>query len=181
MVVPRCERSGEIIEPMLTDQWFVAMTKPAPDTHPYFPGKSFQDICLQRSTRPPDRRRRAGAIRFVPEHWTSTYNHWLDNVQDWCISRQLWWGHRIPAWYDEAGNVYVARNDAEARAQGAGKLGREPSLRAGRRRARHLVLVGAVVPLDARLAGGDARAAHVPADRRCWSPASTSSSSGSRA
>jgi valyl-tRNA synthetase len=124
MVVPRCGRSGEVIEPMLTDQWFVAMTKPAPDTHPFFPGKSFQDICLEAvnasivvAGSQPEQ------IRFVPEHWTSTYNHWLENVHDWCISRQLWWGHRIPAWYDDDGNYVVARNLAEA----AAKSGKPPS------------------------------------------------------
>jgi len=122
MVVPRCERSGEIVEPMLTDQWFVAMTKPAPDTHAWFPGKSFKDICLQavNASLPDPRGGAPASIRFVPEHWTSTYNNWLDNVRDWCISRQLWWGHRIPAWYDDAGKVYVARNVTEAAAQ-AGK------------------------------------------------------------
>ncbi|HEY1458843.1 MAG TPA: valine--tRNA ligase [Casimicrobiaceae bacterium] len=121
MVVPRCERTGEIIEPMLTDQWFVAMTKPAPSTHPHFPGMSFKDICLhavnggiigasaERQT-----------IRFVPEHWTTWYDNWLGKVYDWCISRQLWWGHRIPAWYDAEGNVFVARNAADA-AQQSGK------------------------------------------------------------
>jgi valyl-tRNA synthetase len=122
MVVPRCERSGEIVEPMLTDQWFVAMTRPAPDTHAWFPGESFQDICLKavNASLPDPAGGAPASIRFVPEHWTSTYNHWLDNVRDWCISRQLWWGHRIPAWYDAAGKVYVARNAAEAAAQ-AGK------------------------------------------------------------
>ena len=122
MVVPRCGRTGEVVEPMLTDQWFVAMTKPAPANHPFFPGKTFQQICLDAvnasiaeagSTAPVK-------ISFVPEHWTSTYDHWLENVHDWCISRQLWWGHRIPAWYDDAGNMYVARNVEEAAKQ-AGK------------------------------------------------------------
>ncbi|TMG86847.1 MAG: valine--tRNA ligase, partial [Betaproteobacteria bacterium] len=113
MVVPRCGRTGEIVEPMLTDQWFVAMTKPAPASHPYFPGQSFKEICLatvNASVPDPDQRGRDVRIRFVPEHWTSWYNNWLENVHDWCISRQLWWGHRIPAWYDDAGNVFVARN-----------------------------------------------------------------------
>ncbi len=116
MVVPRCGRTGEVIEPMLTDQWFVAMSKPAPASHPFLGGKSFKDICLQavngglQSTgvQVPD------PIRFVPDHWTTTYNHWLENVYDWCISRQLWWGHRIPAWYDEEDNIVVARNIEEA-------------------------------------------------------------------
>ena len=116
MVVPRCGRTGEVIEPMLTDQWFVAMSKPAPASHACLGGKSFKDICLQAvnggldstGMQVPD------PIRFVPDHWTSTYNHWLENVYDWCISRQLWWGHRIPAWYDEQGNIVVARNIEEA-------------------------------------------------------------------
>jgi valyl-tRNA synthetase len=122
MVVPRCGRSGEIVEPMLTDQWFLAMTKPAPGTHPWFPGKSFKDICLRavNASLPDPRGGAPASIRFVPEHWTSTYNHWLENVRDWCISRQLWWGHRIPAWYDDAGKAYVARNVADA-AKLAGK------------------------------------------------------------
>ncbi len=116
MVVPRCGRTGEVIEPMLTDQWFVAMNKPAPASHAFLAGKSFKDICLQAVN---GGLAASGAkafepIRFVPEHWTSTYNHWLENVHDWCISRQLWWGHRIPAWYDDEGNVVVARDVEEA-------------------------------------------------------------------
>src|SRR5450631_621443 len=116
MVVPRCERTGEIVEPMLTDQWYVAMTQPAPATHAYFPGKSFKAICLDavNASLPDPVTGKPVTIRFIPEHWASTYNHWLDNVHDWCISRQLWWGHRIPAWYDDAGNVFVARNAEEA-------------------------------------------------------------------
>jgi valyl-tRNA synthetase len=117
MVVPRCGRTDAVVEPMLTDQWFVAMTKPAPAQHPFFPGKSLQEICLAAvNASVPDLDRPAGEarVRFVPEHWSSTYNNWLHNVHDWCISRQLWWGHRIPAWYDAAGNVVVARNAAEA-------------------------------------------------------------------
>ncbi len=117
MVVPRCGRTGEIVEPMLTDQWFVAMTKPAPANHPFFAGRSFQDICLaavNASLPDPDHPGHDASIRFVPEHWRSWYNNWLDNVHDWCISRQLWWGHRIPAWYGDAGTVFVARNADEA-------------------------------------------------------------------
>jgi valyl-tRNA synthetase len=125
MVVPRCGRTGEVVEPMLTDQWFLAMTKPAPTGHPFFPGKSFKDVCLA-AVNDGLRDPAAGApvpIRFVPEHWTSWYNNWLTNVHDWCISRQLWWGHRIPAWYDDAGKIYVARNAEEA----ARKAGRPAS------------------------------------------------------
>jgi valyl-tRNA synthetase len=117
MVVPRCGRTDAVVEPMLTDQWFVAMTKPAPAKHPFFPGRSLQEICLAAvNASVPDLDHPPGEVRvrFVPEHWGSTYNNWLHNVHDWCISRQLWWGHRIPAWYDAAGNVVVARNAAEA-------------------------------------------------------------------
>ena len=123
MVVPRCGRTNEVVEPMLTDQWFVAMTKPAPKSHRFFPGKSFQDICLaavNASLPDVDHPGEDVRIRFVPEHWTAWYNNWLANVHDWCISRQLWWGHRIPAWYDGDGNIFVARNAAEA-ANKAGK------------------------------------------------------------
>jgi len=110
LMVPRGDRTGVVIEPMLTDQWFVAMSKPAPEgTH--FPGKSIAEVALQKVSH--------GEIKFVPENWTTTYNQWLNNIQDWCISRQLWWGHQIPAWYDEAGNIHVARNEAAAQVQAA--------------------------------------------------------------
>ncbi|WP_017231874.1 valine--tRNA ligase [Pandoraea sp. B-6] len=105
LMVPRSDRTGTIIEPMLTDQWFVAMSKPAPEGT-FHPGKSITETALDVV--------RSGEIKFVPENWTTTYNQWLENIQDWCISRQLWWGHQIPAWYDDAGNVYVARTEAEA-------------------------------------------------------------------
>jgi valyl-tRNA synthetase len=110
--VPRGDRTGVVIEPMLTDQWFVAMSKPAPEGT-YFPGKSIAEVALAKVA--------DGEIKFVPENWSTTYNQWLENIQDWCISRQLWWGHRIPAWYDEAGNIFVARTEEEARASAAGK------------------------------------------------------------
>jgi len=128
MVVPRCGRSGEVVEPMLTDQWFVAMTTPAPATHPYFPGKTIQDLCLAAvgDGMVPSGGGEREHVRFVPEEWLSTYHHWINNIQDWCISRQLWWGHRIPAWYDEAGNVYVAGSEADARAMAAARLDRDP-------------------------------------------------------
>ena len=129
MVVPRCGRTNEVVEPMLTDQWFVAMKTPAPATHPFFPGRSIQDLCLAAVgdglANPRDGA--TARVDFVPEQWLSTYLHWINNLQDWCISRQLWWGHRIPAWYDEAGNVFVARDEAAARAQAVAKFGREPS------------------------------------------------------
>ncbi|MDD5298466.1 MAG: valine--tRNA ligase, partial [Rhodocyclaceae bacterium] len=107
--VPRGDRTNAVIEPMLTDQWFVAMSKPAAD------GKSITEKALECVS--------SGEIKFVPENWVNTYNQWLNNIQDWCISRQLWWGHQIPAWYDEAGNVYVAHDEAEAQALAAGQTG----------------------------------------------------------
>ena len=119
--VPRGDRTGVAIEPMLTDQWFVATSKPAP-AGTRFPGKSIAQVATEAVA--------DGRIRFVPESWISTYMHWMNNIQDWCISRQLWWGHQIPAWYDEQGNVYVARNEAEAQAKaGADKrLTRDPDV-----------------------------------------------------
>ncbi|AJX31835.1 valine--tRNA ligase [Burkholderia oklahomensis] len=110
LMVPRGDRTGVVIEPMLTDQWFVAMTKPAPEGT-FHPGKSITEVSLDVV--------RSGQIKFVPENWTTTYYQWLENIQDWCISRQLWWGHQIPAWYGENGDVYVARSEEEARAQAA--------------------------------------------------------------
>ncbi len=112
LMVPRGDRTGVVIEPMLTDQWFVAMSKPAPEgTH--FPGKSIAEVALEKVA--------SGEINMIPENWTTTYNQWLNNIQDWCISRQLWWGHQIPAWYDEDGKIYVARTEAEAQAQAGDK------------------------------------------------------------
>ncbi|ALS61043.1 valine--tRNA ligase [Pandoraea norimbergensis] len=116
LMVPRSDRTGTVIEPMLTDQWFVAMSKPAPEGT-FHPGKSITETALDVV--------RSGEIKFVPENWTTTYNQWLENIQDWCISRQLWWGHQIPAWYDDAGNIYVARSEEEAiaKASAAGYTG----------------------------------------------------------
>src|SRR5262249_43537545 len=98
--VPRSGRSEEIVEPMLTDQWFVSME-----------GLAANGLAAVAD----------GRVRFVPEHWTATYNHWLENIQDWCISRQLWWGHQIPAWYDGAGSIYVARTEEDAMRQARAK------------------------------------------------------------
>ncbi|MCS6945475.1 MAG: valine--tRNA ligase [Sutterellaceae bacterium] len=119
--VPRGDRSGAVLEPLLTQQWFVATTKPAP-AGTFFPGKSIAQVAIEAVA--------DGRIRFVPENWVNTYMHWMNNIQDWCISRQLWWGHQIPAWYDEEGNVYVARSEAEAQAMaGAGRrLTRDPDV-----------------------------------------------------
>jgi valyl-tRNA synthetase len=130
MVVPRCGRTNEVIEPMLTDQWFVDMRKPAPAAHPFFPGKSIQDLCLAAVSEaglPAGAPGAGETVTFVPAEWLNTYLHWINNIQDWTISRQLWWGHQIPAWYDDAGNVYVARSEEEARCKARAKLGREPS------------------------------------------------------
>ena len=110
LMVPRCARTGQIVEPMLTDQWFVAMNKVS-DKDPT--GKSIAQKAIDAV--------HSGEVKFVPENWINTYNQWMNNITDWCISRQLWWGHQIPAWYDEAGKVYVARNEAEAQAQAPGK------------------------------------------------------------
>lgn len=94
LVVPRGDRSGVVVEPYLTDQWYV---KIQPLADPAI--KAVKD----------------GAIQFVPENWSKTYYEWMNNIQDWCISRQLWWGHRIPAWYDQDGNIYVAEDEAAVR------------------------------------------------------------------
>jgi valyl-tRNA synthetase len=110
MMLPICARTGQVVEPMLTDQWFVAMNKVS-DTDPT--GKSIAQKAIDVV--------QSGEVTFVPENWVNTYNQWMNNIQDWCISRQLWWGHQIPAWYDEDGRVYVARNQAEAQAQAPGK------------------------------------------------------------
>ncbi|MBS4020381.1 MAG: valine--tRNA ligase [Dechloromonas sp.] len=114
--VPRGDRTNVVIEPMLTDQWFVAMSKPGED------GKSITEKALEVV--------HSGEIKFYPENWVNTYNQWLNNIQDWCISRQLWWGHQIPAWYGVNGEVFVAHSEEEARAQAdkagyAGQLSRD--------------------------------------------------------
>jgi valyl-tRNA synthetase len=110
LMVPRCTRTGQIIEPMLTDQWFVAMSKAGPS------GKSITQEAIDVVE--------SGEVKFVPENWVNTYNQWMKNIQDWCISRQLWWGHQIPAWYTDGtlinGETFiVARHDDEAKAKAA--------------------------------------------------------------
>jgi len=150
LMTPKGDRTGSVIEPMLTSQWFVAMSdKPNnPDNlrmyevHEaiqegiegreikFFGNKNQQPKCPEpdseyKGLSLAEKAKKAvdsGAVRFIPENWVNTYNQWMNNIQDWCISRQLWWGHQIPAWYDEAGNVYVARNQEEAEKQ-AGKTG----------------------------------------------------------
>ncbi|MBK7423169.1 MAG: valine--tRNA ligase [Propionivibrio sp.] len=125
--VPRGDRTGVVIEPMLTDQWFVAMSKPGvgPDSDgTSIVGKALECVA-------------SGEIKFVPENWVNTYRQWLNNIQDWCISRQLWWGHQIPAWYAQEGEmrgqIFVAHDEAEARAQASaagytGALERDPDV-----------------------------------------------------
>ncbi len=107
--VPRGDRSGAVVEPWLTDQWFVDLTRETTSD-----GRTGGRPAI---VQPAIEAVRDGRICFVPEGWSKTYFNWLENIQDWCISRQLWWGHRIPAWYDEAGNIYVARSEEEARAR----------------------------------------------------------------
>ncbi len=119
LMVPRCGRTGQVIEPMLTDQWFVAMTQPGAQ------GKSIAQEAIEAV--------QTGEVRFVPEQWVNTYNQWMKNIQDWCISRQLWWGHQIPAWYGTGGELFVARNEDEARAKAdaagyRGDLQRDPDV-----------------------------------------------------
>ena len=106
--VPRGDRSGAVLEPWLTDQWYVRI---APLAAPAIEAVE------------------SGRIKFVPENWAKTYFQWMRNIQDWCISRQLWWGHRIPAWYDDEGNIFVARSEAEAQAAAASRHGRAVALR----------------------------------------------------
>ena len=116
LMTPKGDRTGSVIEPMLTSQWFVAMSATPNGGEP---DSEFKGLSLA------DKAKKAvdsGAVRFIPENWVNTYNQWMNNIQDWCISRQLWWGHQIPAWYDHEGNVYVARNQEEAEKQ-AGKTG----------------------------------------------------------
>jgi valyl-tRNA synthetase len=107
LMVPRGDRSGAVIEPWLTDQWYVRIEPLA--------GPAIEAVA-------------SGGIRFVPGNWDKTYFQWLHNIQDWCISRQLWWGHRIPAWYDAEGNIYVAHDAAAAQAQASARHGREVAL-----------------------------------------------------
>jgi len=101
--VPRCARTGAVVEPMLTDQWFVAVSKPGPD------GKSIAQKAVDAVA--------SGDVKFVPENWVNTYDQWMKNIQDWCISRQLWWGHQIPAWFGTGGELFVASSEEEARAK----------------------------------------------------------------
>jgi valyl-tRNA synthetase len=109
LMVPRGDRSGTVIEPYLTDQWYVDLTRETLDD-----GRPGGKTAI---AQPAIDVVANGEVRFIPGNWVNTYNHWMNNLDDWCISRQLWWGHRIPAWYDDAGNIYVARNEAEVRSK----------------------------------------------------------------
>ena len=120
LMVPRCARTGQVVEPMLTDQWFVAMSKVGEGETKSIAQKAIDAV-------------QSGQVRFVPGQWVNTYNQWMGNIQDWCISRQLWWGHQIPAWYGEDGRVFVARSEQEARARASaagyeGALERDPDV-----------------------------------------------------
>jgi len=110
LMLPICARTGQVVEPMLTDQWFVAVNKVSPQDPT---GKSIAQKAIDAV--------HSGQVSFVPENWVNTYDQWMNNIQDWCISRQLWWGHQIPAWYDEDGHVYVAKTEVEAQAQADAK------------------------------------------------------------
>ena len=144
LVVPRGDRSGAVLEPFLTDQWYVRI---APLAAPAIAAVE------------------SGRTRFVPENWAKTYFEWMRNIKDWCVSRQLWWGHRIPAWYDAKGNIYVAPHRGRG-AQQASARSRRPT-GSGYGRPRHLVLVGAVAVLDARVAGADTGADEVLSEHAC--------------
>jgi valyl-tRNA synthetase len=109
LMVPRGDRTQSVIEPMLTDQWFVDLTRDTQADGRKGGKTAITDPALACVS--------DGRVQFVPENWSNTYNQWLNNIQDWCISRQIWWGHRIPAWYDDAGNIYVARSEDEARSK----------------------------------------------------------------
>ena len=124
LMVPRGDRTHSVIEPMLTDQWFVAMSKPSPDNQ-YMPGESIAGAALAAV--------KNGDISLIPDNWNSTYSGWLDNIQDWCISRQLWWGHQIPAWYKDDGSFIVAHSIEEAQEKAkkesyTGSLTRDPDV-----------------------------------------------------
>src|SRR5215469_6042634 len=117
LMVPVSQRSDAVIEPMLTDQWFLDLTS---------------DKARRAVAEPALEAVRSGAVKFVPENWSTTYIQWLENIQDWCVSRQLWWGHQIPAWYDEAGNIFVGEDEADAlkhaKMQPVGRLSQDPDV-----------------------------------------------------
>ena len=119
LMVPRGDRSGTVVEPYLTDQWYVDLTRDKQDD-----GRPGGKSVI---TTPSIEAVKSGRVRFVPETHANTYYQWLENIQDWCISRQIWWGHRIPAWYDDNGNIYVAETQSAVREKYS--LGSDVSLR----------------------------------------------------
>ena len=170
MMQPKGDRTGVVLEPMLTDQWFVAMSKPAPEGT-LNPGKSITEVALEVVA--------DGRIKFYPDNWTTIYNQWLNNIQDWCISRQLWWGHQIPAWYSEDGQVFVAHDEAgaieQARAAGVtGELKRDPDVL-------DTWFSSGLVPFTTLGWPKTRRICNATCPPACWSRALTSSSSGSPA
>ena len=143
--VPHGDRSNVVIEPFLTDQWYVdakTLAKPAIDAV------------------------KRGRTVFVPKNWENTYFHWMENIQPWCISRQLWWGHQIPAWYGPDGKVFVAEEEAQAAALAKEEYGKSRRAHPRRRCPRHLVLLRAMAVLHARLARRDAGGEALLPDRR---------------
>ena len=147
LMVPICTRTGQVVEPMLTDQWFVAMNKAptlAADAAALPPegagpgvGRPGAGSASGMDTRSIAQKAidavHSGQVKFVPENWVNTYDQWMNNIQDWCISRQLWWGHQIPAWYGENGELFVAKNEADAaleakKAGYSGPLRRDPDV-----------------------------------------------------
>ena len=143
--VPFSQRSETPVEPILSDQWYAdARTLAQPAIAAVEQGRT----------------------RFVPEQWANTYFEWMRNIQPWCISRQLWWGHQIPAWYGPDGEIFVATDERRGARSGGAPLRPERRAQARRGRARHLVLIGAVAVLDARLARADAGARALLPDRR---------------
>jgi valyl-tRNA synthetase len=154
LMVPRGDRSHAVVEPWLTDQWYVRI---APLAAPAI--AAVED----------------GRIRFVPENWDRTYFEWMRNIKDWCISRQLWWGHRIPAWYDPAANIYVGRSEAEVR--GATASGRTCRC-AQDEDVLDTWFSSALWPFSTLGWPRGRRSSPASTRPRCWSRASTSSSSG---
>jgi valyl-tRNA synthetase len=176
LMVPRCARTGQVIEPMLTDQWFVAMNKVSPQDAT---GKSIAQKAIDAV--------QSGQVSFVPENWVNTYNQWMNNIQDWCISRQLWWGHQIPAWYTDGflingESFIVARSEEEARRVAAqagydGPLKRDDDVL-------DTWYSSALVPFSTVGSPAAPKAQTAPQTTTCtchplcWSPATTSSFSG---
>ena len=159
LTVPYGDRSGAVIEPWLTDQW-------------YCDAKTL--------ARAPIEAVESGRTVFVPRQWENTFFEWMRNIQPWCISRQIWWGHQIPAWYAPDGRIFVEETRGGGAGSGGIALRPRGAAHARSGRARHLVLIGAVAVLDAWAGPSGRRSSRAITRPTCWSPASTSSSSGSR-